>query len=234
MHTPLDKMAKTPKPDGIDGLASRSTREGRVRRQRMAITQTRTIDTSELFEGPRQTRRPNVRGRRGAISAGHHLAALAGQRILDRGGNAIDAGVTAGICIGLLLPDLVNVGGVAPIILHHVSSGDTQTISGVGRWPKAANVDSRPRPEDRQHGARPAPVRHAGRDGLVAAGARQVRDDVAGRDPGRPDRPVRERLRDVRPAGDGGGRQGRRSSASGPGRRRCSCGTASRWASASW
>ena len=48
----------------------------------MAITQTRTIDTSELFEGPRQTRRPNVRGRRGAISAGHHLAALAGQRIL--------------------------------------------------------------------------------------------------------------------------------------------------------
>ncbi|MFN8637102.1 MAG: gamma-glutamyltransferase family protein [Chloroflexota bacterium] len=108
----------------------------------MAITQTRTIDTSELFDGPRQTRRPNVRGRRGAISAGHHLAALAGQRILDKGGNAIDAGVTAGICIGILLPDLVNVGGVAPIILHHVKSGDTQTISGVGRWPKAATVDS--------------------------------------------------------------------------------------------
>ena len=63
----------------------------------MAIAQTRTIDTRELFEGPRQTRRPNVRGRRGAIAAGHHLAALAGQRILDRGGNAIDAGVTAGI-----------------------------------------------------------------------------------------------------------------------------------------
>src|SRR3954447_22436121 len=108
----------------------------------MAITQTRTIDTGELFEGPRQTRRPNVRGRRGAISAGHHLAALAGQRILDKGGNAIDAGVTAGICIGILLPDLVNVGGVAPIILHHAKSGETQTISGVGRWPKAANVDS--------------------------------------------------------------------------------------------
>ena len=40
--------------------------------------------------------------------------------------------MTAGICIGLLLPDLVNVGGVAPIILHHVKSGDTQTISGGG------------------------------------------------------------------------------------------------------
>src|SRR5918912_1868318 len=108
----------------------------------MAIAQTRTIDTSELFEGPRQTRRPNVRGRRHAIVAGHHLAALAGQRILDRGGNAIDAGVAAGICIGILLPDLVNVGGVAPIVVHHAASGETQTISGVGRWPKAATVES--------------------------------------------------------------------------------------------
>jgi gamma-glutamyltranspeptidase/glutathione hydrolase len=108
----------------------------------MAITQTRTIDTSERFEGPRKTRRPAVRGRRGAIAAGHHLAALAGQRILDRGGNAIDAGVTAGICIGILLPDLVNIGGVAPIILHAAKTGETQTISGVGRWPKAATVES--------------------------------------------------------------------------------------------
>src|SRR5918993_418028 len=101
----------------------------------MAIGQKRVVDTNELFAGPR-------RGRRNAISAGHHLAALAGQRVLDRGGNAIDAGVAAGICIGVLLPDLVNVGGVAPIILHHVKSGNTQTISGVGRWPKAANVDT--------------------------------------------------------------------------------------------
>src|SRR3954470_14178349 len=113
----------------------------------MAITQTRTIDTGKLFEGPRQTRRPNVRGRRGAISAGHHLAALAGQRILDKGGNAIDAGVTAGICIGILLPDLVNIGGVAPIILHHAKSGQTQTISGLGRWPQAATIDTVRDPE---------------------------------------------------------------------------------------
>jgi gamma-glutamyltranspeptidase/glutathione hydrolase len=50
--------------------------------------------------------------------------------------------VAAGICIGILLPDLVNVGGVAPIILHSAATGETHTISGVGRWPKAANVDS--------------------------------------------------------------------------------------------
>ena len=70
----------------------------------MAITQTRTIDTSELFEGRARPGGRTYAAGRGAISAGHHLAALAGQRILDRGGNAIDAGVAAGICIGLLLP----------------------------------------------------------------------------------------------------------------------------------
>jgi gamma-glutamyltranspeptidase / glutathione hydrolase len=108
----------------------------------MTIQQKQTVDTSELFDGPRGTRRPAVRGRRHAIAAGHHLAALAGQRVLDRGGNAIDAGVAAGICIGVLLPDLVNIGGVAPIILHSAATGETHTISGVGCWPKAANVDS--------------------------------------------------------------------------------------------
>src|SRR4051812_34616547 len=113
----------------------------------MAVEQKNVAPPAELFDGPRRTRRPTVRGRQYAIAAGHHLAALAGQRILDRGGNAIDAGVCAGICIGILLPDLVNIGGVAPIILHHAKSGQTQTISGLGRWPRAATIDTVRDPE---------------------------------------------------------------------------------------
>lgn len=107
----------------------------------MAIEQKKPAAEAELFAGPRRTRRATVRGRRHAIAAGHHLAALAGQRILDRGGNAIDAGVAAGICIGILLPDLVNIGGVAPIMVHLAATGETQTISGLGRWPMAATAD---------------------------------------------------------------------------------------------
>src|SRR4051812_31671203 len=52
----------------------------------MAVEQQNVAPPAELFDGPRRTRRPTVRGRRYAIAAGHHLAALAGQRILDRGG----------------------------------------------------------------------------------------------------------------------------------------------------
>ena len=62
--------------------------------------------------------RPTVFGTRHAISAGHYLAASAGFSILEGGGNAIDAGVAAGIALGVLQPDLVNFAGVAPILIR--------------------------------------------------------------------------------------------------------------------
>ena len=106
----------------------------------MAV-QERAVST-ELFSGPRKTRRPAIQARDGAVVAGHPLAALAGQRILDKGGNAVDAGVAAGLCIDVLLPDLVSLGGVAPIICYSAQAGEVNTISGVGRWPKAATVET--------------------------------------------------------------------------------------------
>ena len=39
--------------------------------------------------------RPTLVGRKQAVSSGHYLATLAAMRVLDRGGNAVDAGVTA-------------------------------------------------------------------------------------------------------------------------------------------
>ena len=56
------------------------------------------------------------------VSAGHYLAAHAGFEILESGGNAIDAGCAAGIALGVLQSDLVNVAGVAPIIIYHAQS----------------------------------------------------------------------------------------------------------------
>ena len=58
--------------------------------------------------------RPVIRGHRHAIVAGHYLASQAGFAILEAGGNAIDAGVAAGIALGVVHSDLVNVAGVAP------------------------------------------------------------------------------------------------------------------------
>ncbi len=86
------------------------------------------------------THRPTIHGTRHAISAGHYLAASAGFSILEAGGNAIDAGVAAGIALGVLQPDLVNVAGVAPILIW-LADGTTESIAGLGWWPKSLPAD---------------------------------------------------------------------------------------------
>ena len=75
------------------------------------------------------------------VSAGHYLAAAAGYRIFEEGGNAIDAGVASGIAINVTLPNLATFGGVAPIIIYHADTDSVVTISGLGRWPRAASID---------------------------------------------------------------------------------------------
>ncbi|MQF69398.1 gamma-glutamyltransferase family protein [SAR202 cluster bacterium AD-804-J14_MRT_500m] len=85
--------------------------------------------------------KPAVMGVTHAVSAGHYHAATAGYRILEEGGNAIDAGVASGIAINVVFPQWTSFGGVAPIILYHAERDETVTISGLGRWPSAASVD---------------------------------------------------------------------------------------------
>ena len=75
------------------------------------------------------------------IASGHQLATLAGFRILEDGGNAVDAGIAAGIAINVTLPQLTSFGGVAPIILYLADREELVTIDGLGRWPKAANLE---------------------------------------------------------------------------------------------
>jgi gamma-glutamyltranspeptidase/glutathione hydrolase len=73
--------------------------------------------------------------------AGHYAAAHAAFQILEAGGNAVDAGVAAGIALGVLQCDLVNVAGVAPILLYEAASGQVRTISGLGTWPRLADPE---------------------------------------------------------------------------------------------
>jgi gamma-glutamyltranspeptidase / glutathione hydrolase len=81
--------------------------------------------------------RPTIAVTRHAISAGHYLAATAGFAILQAGGNAIDAGCAAGIALGVLQSDLVDVAGVAPIMIYLAESRQVVTVAGLGPWPKA-------------------------------------------------------------------------------------------------
>jgi gamma-glutamyltranspeptidase/glutathione hydrolase len=83
------------------------------------------------------TARPTIAGTRHVVAAGHYLAAHAAFNILEAGGNAFDAGVAGGLVLGVVQSELVNIAGVAPIIFFDAKSKTVQTISGLGRWPKA-------------------------------------------------------------------------------------------------
>lgn len=88
--------------------------------------------------GPRTSERPPILASRHALASGHYLATEAGMRIFRQGGNAIDAGVAAGICLDVLLPDLCSFGGVAPLIVYHKASDELVSISGLGCWGRSA------------------------------------------------------------------------------------------------
>ena len=87
------------------------------------------------------TQRPPIMGKTHAVSSGHYLASAAGNRILEQGGNATDAGVAAGIAINTLLPDMTSFGGVAPIMIYEKAGKSISTLSGLGRWPKSASAE---------------------------------------------------------------------------------------------
>src|SRR5262245_23711893 len=87
------------------------------------------------------TTRPVYMGMHGVIASGHYLAARAGQRMFDKGGNAIDAAVASGFALNVLEPQSCGIGGEVPILVYSAKDGKAHAISGQGFAPKAATVD---------------------------------------------------------------------------------------------
>src|SRR5216683_7125421 len=85
--------------------------------------------------------RPVLQGTLGMVAAGHYLAAAIGLSLLEKGGNAVDAGVAAGFAVALLKPQSVGIGGEAPILIHLAKEGRSVAINGQGWAPRAATID---------------------------------------------------------------------------------------------
>ncbi|MEW6129390.1 MAG: gamma-glutamyltransferase family protein [Acidobacteriota bacterium] len=84
-----------------------------------------------------ETFRPVVRGKRGAVAAGQPLSAEAGMRLLQQGGNAIDAGCAAMLAASVIEFSHFSFGGEVPIIIKP-SKGAPAVINGQGTAPKLA------------------------------------------------------------------------------------------------
>ena len=85
--------------------------------------------------------RPTVIGRHQAVASGHYLASLSAMRVLDAGGNAVDAGVTAAMALAVLQPDIVSFAGVAPTLVYVARENRVLSLAGLGYWQGATDID---------------------------------------------------------------------------------------------
>lgn len=74
------------------------------------------------------------------VASTHWLASGAGMAVLERGGNAFDAAVAAGLTLQVVEPHLNGPGGEVPIIAHHAEEDKTFVVNGQGPAPAAATL----------------------------------------------------------------------------------------------
>ena len=89
---------------------------------------------------PRATRSV-VMARNGAIATSQPLASAAGLRVLQQGGNAIDAAVTAAAVLAVVEPTMNGLGGDLFAIVHEGGTGTIRGLNASGRAPAAATPD---------------------------------------------------------------------------------------------
>ena len=102
------------------------------------------MSDEKIFSDTEQTHattRPPLLARRQMAVSGHSLATHAAMRLLDHGGNAVDAGLAGMLCLAVVQPDMVSFAGVAPMIIHAAKDNATKTVTGLGTWPKTASTE---------------------------------------------------------------------------------------------
>ncbi len=91
--------------------------------------------------GGRFATRPVLEGTLGMVATGHYVASAIGLGVLERGGNAVDAGVAAGLALAVLKPQSNGIGGEAPILVHLAKEGRSVAVNGQGWAPRRATID---------------------------------------------------------------------------------------------
>ncbi|MDA8297366.1 MAG: gamma-glutamyltransferase family protein [Actinomycetota bacterium] len=84
------------------------------------------------------TTRPEIKGTLGIVAATHYLAAQSGMAMLERGGNAFDAAVAAGLVLHVVEPHQCGPGGEVPAIGYSAAEGEVFVLDGQGPLPEAA------------------------------------------------------------------------------------------------
>ncbi len=93
--------------------------------------------TSGIFS---QTGRTPAQAENGMVVSSHYLASQAGDEILKKGGNAIDATVATAFALAVTLPSAGNLGG-GGFIVYHGNNGERTTFNFREKAPLAATAN---------------------------------------------------------------------------------------------
>src|SRR6185436_13522225 len=82
-----------------------------------------------------------VRAMNGMVATSQPLASAAGLRILQQGGNAVDAAVAAAAVLCVVEPMMVSPGGDLFALVWNAQKKELKALNASGRSPKALNID---------------------------------------------------------------------------------------------
>src|ERR1700727_193471 len=88
----------------------------------------------------RFTTRPEIEGTLGVVASTHWIASAVGMGILEKGGNAFDAGAATAFTLQVVEPHLNGPGGDVPVIVYDAKRNKPEVICGQGVAPAGATI----------------------------------------------------------------------------------------------
>jgi gamma-glutamyltranspeptidase / glutathione hydrolase len=85
--------------------------------------------------------RSMVLAQRGLVATDHPLASAAGLRVLQEGGNAIDAAVCTAAVLGVVTPMMTSIGGDSFILCYRAGTKRVEALGGSGAAPRGATPE---------------------------------------------------------------------------------------------
>src|SRR5438309_4468794 len=100
------------------------------------VTAGQNVDAQDRSQG-----RSMVISRGGIVAAGSPLAAQAGVRVLERGGNAVDAAIAANAVMGVVEPMMNGIGGDLFAIVYDAKTNKLYGLNASGWAPAGLSIE---------------------------------------------------------------------------------------------
>ncbi|WP_117168598.1 gamma-glutamyltransferase [Paraliobacillus sediminis] len=85
--------------------------------------------------------RPTTMGMNGMVTTPHYLASQAAISILQKGGNAVEAAITAASVLSVVYPHMNGLGGDNFWLIHNATTGETKGLNASGKSSENATIE---------------------------------------------------------------------------------------------